>query len=283
MLYPFWYVFVQSLSDPVFGSAAWIVPIKPFIWNYRVVFMTRGIGVAYLNTVLRVVAGVPLYLLITGMTAFVFSRREFRGRKALIWVYLIPMYFEGGFIAFYVWMRQIHMYNTFWMYILPACYGMWAMIVMKTAFREIPESLIESAMIDGAGYFRTFAQIVFPLSLPMMATMGLFCAVTYWNDWTAGTFYMEDQSKWTLQTFLQLAVLRGRASAGINFSTGNSAGGYNVMDWNLSPQEQEKMLRLNSTSMETAYVMVSTLPILLVYPWIQKYFIKGVMIGSVKE
>ncbi|MFA5376753.1 MAG: carbohydrate ABC transporter permease [Dehalococcoidia bacterium] len=282
-LFPFWYVIVQSFSDPTTGSKAWIVPIDPFVMNYRVVFMTPGIGVAYLNTLYRVAAGVPLYLLVTGTTAFVFSRKELRGRRWLLWIYLIPMYFSGGMITYFVWMRQIHLYDNRLIYILPACYGMWAMIVMKTSFKSIPESMNESAMMDGAGYFRIFRQITLPLSMPMIATMGLFCAVSYWNGWFEGSLLIETQKKWVLQTFLQLAVLKGRASVGINFSTGNSAGGYNIMEWNLSPQEQDKIMKLDSVSIETAYIMVATVPILCVYPFIQKWFVKGVMIGSIKE
>jgi putative aldouronate transport system permease protein len=274
-IFPFWYVLIQSLSDPVTGAKAWIIPKDPFIMNYRVVFTTPGIGKAYFVTVARVATGVPLYLLVTGMTAFVFTRKELKGRNWLLWLYIIVMYFDGGLIAFYVWMRSIHLYNTFFMYILPACYGMWAMIVMKTAIKQIPDSLMEAALMDGAGYFQIFYKVVVPLSLPMFATMGLFQAVAYWNDWFTGAFYMSDPEKWPLQTFLQLSVLRGRMSIGLftQITRGQT----------LPPQEAEQILKLNSISMETAYIIVSIVPILLIYPWVQKYFVKGVMIGSIKE
>lgn len=282
-LFPFWYVLVQSFSDPVFGAKAWIVPVKFFAMNYKVVFLTRGIGTAYFNTILRVVTGVPIYLLVTGMTAFVFSRKEFRGKKWLIWAYLIVMYFDGGAITFFVWMRQIHLYNNWLIYILPGCYGMWAMIVMKTAFREVPESLVESAMMDGAGYFRIFLGIILPLSMPMIATMGLFAAVTYWNDWYYGTLLIEDQKKWTLQTFLQMAVLKGQVQVGFQHSPVKGMGIMNLGERAWNPDEFEKLMKLNSLSMESAYIMISTLPILLVYPFVQRFFIKGVLIGAIKE
>jgi putative aldouronate transport system permease protein len=268
-------VLIQSFSDPVTGAKAWLIPKDFFFMNYRVVFMTEGIARAYFVTVSRVLVGVPLYLLVTGMTAFVFTRKELKGRSALLMAYLIVMYFSGGFIAFYVWMRQIHLYNTFWIYILPACYGMWAMIVMKSSFKTIPESLMESALMDGAGYFRIFAQIIVPLSMPMFATMGLFQAVAYWNDWSTGAFFVEDPKLWPLQTFLQLSVLKGRMALGL--FTQDTRG------MEMPPQEAEQMLKLNSVSMETAYIMVSTVPILILYPFLQKYFVKGVMIGSIKE
>ncbi len=238
--------------------------------------MTPGILQAYFVTIMRVLIGVPLYLVVTGMTAFVFTRKELRGRKALLWLYIIPVYFEGGLIAFFVWMRQIHLYNSILMYVLPACYGMWAMIVMKTSFRQIPESLMEAALIDGAGYFQIFTQIVVPLSLAMFATIGLFGAVTYWNDWFTGAFYIENPDLWPLQTFLQISVLKGRMALGL-YTTSRMIG----MDF--TPQESEDMMKLNSISMETAYIIVSTAPILVLYPFVQKYFVKGVMIGSIKE
>ena len=156
------------------------------------------------------------------------------------------------------------------------------MIVMKTSFQEIPASLVESAMIDGAGYWKIFQKIVFPLSLPMFATMGLFCAVTYWNDWFYGTFLIEDQKKWTLQTFLQLAVLRGKIQTGFAHSPQTGAGIFNAAEHDWSPDEFEKFMKLNSLSMETAFIVVTTFPILVLYPFIQKYFVKGVMIGSIK-
>ncbi len=277
-LFPMYFVLIQSFSDPVTGAKAWIVPIDPFVMNYRTVFSTAGIFRAYFITIMRVAIGVPLYLLITGMTAFVFTRKELTGRRVFIWLYLIPMYFEGGLIAFFVWMRQIHFYNSYLMYILPACYGMWAMIVMKTAMKQIPESLMEAALIDGAGFFQIFYKIVVPLSIPMFATMGLFQAVTYWNDWYIGAFFMSDPKKWTLQTFLQLSVLKGRLEIGA-FLNSQSNGLWN----NLKPQEVDQMMKLNGVSMETAYVVVSIVPILMIYPWIQKWFIRGVLIGSIKE
>lgn len=275
-IYPFYYCLIQSFSDPVTGAKAWLYPIDPFTMNYRVVFMTPGILQAYFVTIMRVLIGVPLYLVVTGMTAFVFTRKELRGRKALLWLYIIPVYFEGGLIAFFVWMRQIHLYNSILMYVLPACYGMWAMIVMKTSFRQIPESLMEAALIDGAGYFQIFTQIVVPLSLAMFATIGLFGAVTYWNDWFTGAFYIENPDLWPLQTFLQISVLKGRMALGL-YTTSRMIG----MDF--TPQESEDMMKLNSISMETAYIIVSTAPILVLYPFVQKYFVKGVMIGSIKE
>lgn len=172
-------------------------------------------------------------------------------------------------------MRQIGLYNSYLMYILPACYGMWAMIVMKTSMRTIPESLVEAGMMDGAGYFQMFVRVIVPLSLPMFATMGLFQAVAYWNGWFEGAFYFSDPKKWTLQTFLQLSVLKGRFDVGL-FT--------NVTRYKeFTPQEAEAMLKLNSQSMEAAFIMVSTVPILILYPFLQKYFVKGVLIGSVKE
>jgi putative aldouronate transport system permease protein len=259
----------------VTGVRAWLFPKDLFVMNYRVAFTTQGMGRAYFVTVARVATGVPLYLLVTGMTAFVFIRKELRGRNWLLWLYIIVMYFDGGLIAFYVWMRTIHLYNTFLMYILPACYGMWAMIVMKTSMKQIPESLMEAALMDGAGYFQTFWKVAVPLSLPMFATLGLFQAVTYWNDWFTGAFYMSEPVKWPLQTFLQLSVLRGRFQMGLftEVTRGQS----------VPPQEAEQIMKLNSISMETAFIIISIVPILMVYPFLQKYFVKGVMIGSIKE
>jgi len=160
---------------------------------------------------------------------------------------------------------------------------MWAMIVMKTSFKGIPESMTESAMMDGAGYFRIFRQIILPLSMPMMATLGLFCAVSYWNGWFEGALLMETPKKWVLQTFLQLAVLKGQVQTGFQHSPSRALGtlDYGMIEW--TPQEFDKLMKLNTISLETAYIMVATIPILMVYPFIQRFFVKGVMIGSIKE
>jgi len=279
-LYPFWYALIQSVSDPNEAAKAVLIPQKVFWMNYRVVFLTQGLLKAYGMTILRVLVGVPVFLFVTGTAAFVFTRRELRWRKGIIWFYLIPMYFSGGLIAFFVWMKILGLYDTFLVYVLPAAFGIWSMIVMKTGFQSIPESLIEAAFMDGAGYFRIFCQIILPLSLPMIATMSLFCAVTYWNDWFYGTFLIQNPDKWTLQTFLQLNVLRGKVGTRPGFA---SMGGGQDLERIWSPQEYEQILKLTSLSMETAYIMLSTIPIILAYPFLQKYFVKGVMVGSIKE
>ena len=272
-LYPFWYILQASFSHPVY-------PIRLF-WpqgfyyvNYWTVFSRNGIGQAYLITVLRVLVAVPLMLTVTGSTAFALTRRELKGRSIIIFYYFITMFVSGGLIPFYMLLKTVGLLDTFWVLVLPVMFSVWSMIVMKTSFQGLPEGLVEAGLIDGASYGRIFFRIILPLSMPMLATLGLFQAVWHWNDWFMGAFYTSNPKLRPLQTFVRHVLYHFY--------------GYRrpidpLQKTDVDPRLVLDLLQLTPESMRKASIVTATLPMLIVYPFIQRYFIKGVLIGSIKE
>ncbi len=279
-LYPFWYVIQASFSDPTYKIAL-LWPREFFYINYWLVFTKEGIGRAYLMTVLRVVTAVPLMLVVTGATAFALTRNELKGRKLIILYYFITMFVSGGLIPFYMMLKTIGLLDTFIVFILPTVFSVWTMIVMKTSFQGLPEGLVEAGLIDGASYGRIFFQIILPLSIPMITTLGLFQAVWHWNDWFYGAFYIKNPKLRPLQTFLRYAVLT-TGSLSISNVIGGEAMRYPER-YSEDPRIVMMLLKVTPEAMKQAYIVVTTVPIIILYPFVQKFFIKGVLIGSIKE
>ena len=278
-IFPFWFLIQASLTDPVYRlSLLW--PKGVYYANYWMVFNYEGIGRAYLITVLRVIVAVPLMLIVTGCAGFALTRKELKGRKLIILYYFITMFIAGGLIPFYMLLKTVGLLNTFWVFVFPVIFSVWTMIVMKTSFQSLPEGLVEAGLIDGASYGRIFFRIIFPLSIPMITTLGLFQAVWHWNDWFMGTFYVKDPKLRPLQTFLRFAVF-SEGGSNIAYIASHRAGGYaqEVRD----PRLQAQLIKVTTESMKKAYIIVTTVPIIIVYPFVQRFFIKGVLIGSVKE
>ena len=274
-LYPFWYMLITSFSDPVELRTAYFWPASFYYANYWLVFKSEGIGNAYLISVLRVLVAVPLMLLVTGAAAFAITRRELYGRKGIILYFFLSLFFSGGLIPHYMVLRTLGLLNNFWIYVIPTLFQVWTMIVMKTSFQSLPQGLVEAALMDGAGYLHIFLRIILPLSLPMLATLGLFSAVSHWNEWFIGMFYVTNSKLKPLQTFLRELLSTDMQT----FLTGLIAErGDGVDDRMIGFLE-----KLTPRSLEAAYIMASTIPILLVYPFLQRYFVKGVLIGSIKE
>ena len=274
-IYPFWFIIQASVSDPTFRmSLFW--PRAFFGINYWLVFTTEGIGRAYAVTVARVVVAVPLMLVITGAAAFALTRKELKGRKIIIFYYFIIMFIGGGLIPYYMMLKTIGLLDTFWVFIFPSVFSVWTMIVMKTSFQGLPEGLVEAALIDGASYGRIFLRIIIPLSIPMITTLGLFQAVWHWNDWFVGAFYTKDPKLRPLQTFLRYTQLS------IGYNIGHNAHNY-PEQFSQDPRIVLQLRKVTPEAVRQAYVVVTTVPILIVYPFIQRYFIKGILIGSIKE
>jgi putative aldouronate transport system permease protein len=279
-LYPFWYIAVLSFSDPVTGTGAYFLPKDFYYANYWLVFNTGGIWRAYAITILRVAVAVPLHLLVTGGAAFALTRKEMIGRTPIILFFFLTMFFSGGLVPMYMLLMELGLIDTFWVFIFPTMFGVWAMIVMKTSFQALPEGLVEAAVIDGATYFRIFFSIIIPLSLPVFATLGLFSAVTHWNDWFTGAFYVSDPDLHPLQTFLQIRVLQGGLSQLLTWAKQGEL--ENLSHLHPDPEIRQKLMKLTARSIQSAYILIATVPVLLIYPWVQKYFVKGVLIGSIK-
>ena len=272
--FPFWYMVINSISDPVFAADTLIWPKKFYYANYWIVFNIPEIWRALAMSVLRVMTGVPLMLVITGAAAFALTRKELLGRKILILIFFISMFLDGGLIPYYMVLKTAGLLNTFWVLVIPGAFSVWTMIVMKTSFQGLPQGLTEAARIDGAGYTRIYFSIIIPLSLPMFATLALFSAVGHWNEWFTGAFFINAKPKlWPLQTFIRMSrqnpidILKGI-----------------IPDYTeeLSPLQRDA-ISMTQRSLDKAITVFAMVPILLLYPWLQRYFKKGVLIGSIKE
>ena len=216
------------------------------------------------NTVILTVFGTAINMVATILAAYPLSRPQFPGKNLIMVMITITMFFGGGLIPFYLLVRALGLYNSMWALIIPGMVSSWNMIMMRTYFQGIPESLSESARIDGANDIQILFRIIIPVAVPIMAVMILFYAVGYWNAWFGASIYLKDRNKFPLQL-----VMRGILIAGSqrDFDTGYLTGANKTQIFK---------------GLKYATVVVSTLPILLVYPFLQKYFIKGIMIGSLK-
>lgn len=266
VLYPFLYMLAISLNDGASAAkgGVYLWP-KDFTWiNYEIVLGNQVIRQSYLITIGRTVIGTFAGLIVTLLVAFGLSYRGLPLRSTILGYILLTMLFSGGLVPFYIQLNNLGLINTFWVYIFPGLFSVWNMFVMLKFIQGIPEALIESAELDGAGPFRTLIQIVVPLSQPMLAALGLFTAVGHWNDWFAGAFYVTRQDLIPVQTFLQQLLAAQDLSAVLGSNTNQEA---------LARSSQ--MANITLMSIKMAVVMVSALPILCVYPFLQKYFVKG--------
>jgi putative aldouronate transport system permease protein len=273
VLYPFFYMLAISLNEGADAAkgGVYLWPRSFTFINYEIVLGNEVIRNSYLITIGRTVIGTITGLLITLLAAYGLSYRTLPLRKGLLSYVLITMLFNGGLVPFYIQLFNLGLVNSFWVYIIPTMFSAWNMFVMLKFIQGIPDALIESAELDGAGPVRILFQIIMPLSKPMLAALGLFTAVGHWNDWFAGAFFVTDQSLIPVQTFLQQLLQASDLSAVMGSNSNQEA---------LARGSQMQNITLMSIKM--AVVMVSALPILCVYPFLQKYFVKGVLIGSVK-
>ncbi|MBO9609121.1 MAG: carbohydrate ABC transporter permease [Paenibacillaceae bacterium] len=219
---------------------------------------------AFLVSTLRVTIGTTLNLIVTSMMAFGLARKRLPGRNAVIALVFVTMLVDGGLVPNYLLIKSLHLTNTFWAMIVPGLVNVWFLIIMKNFFAQFPESLEESATIDGATPWRILTAIILPLSLPSYATIGLFYAVQHWNAWFDAMIYIDDIRKLPLQAIMRQIVVSS-TSTEVNQAL------YATLTEKPTPQ-----------SMKAAVIIASTVPILFVYPFIQKHFVKGMLIGSVK-
>ena len=266
MLYPFWHVMMLS-----FSSMAQALKGGIFLWprgfnldTYRSVFKNPDIYTGFSTTLFVTAVGTVLGTLLTAMTAYPLSKSRLRGGKVLMLLILFTMIFNAGMIPNYLLIRNLNLYDSRWALILPLLLSAYNCIIMKTFFLSIPDSLEESARIDGANDIRIFFSIIIPLSKATIASIALFTAVMYWNDYFSTVLYIKETDKWSLQ-----AVLRNMLT---NTQQAMQSAGVNV----------RAQTNTNAETIKAASIVVATVPILVVYPFAQKYFVKGVMIGGVK-
>lgn len=263
ILYPFAHVASSALSanEAVLGGMVTFYPVRPTTEALRQLLVHRGYQSAMLNTVFITCAGTVLNLFVTAMLAYPLSRRALRLSKVLNIIVLFPMFFSGGMIPTYLVVNNLGLTDTYWAYLLPALVSPFYCLLLRNFFASIPKELEESAIIDGAGYGKILISIIMPLSMAAIATIGLFYAVDHWNVFLRGIMYINDRKLWTLQMFLREMISQSEHASEL-------AEGGSVF--------------VSLESLRMAAIFVSILPILCVYPFVQKYFVKGVMVGSVK-
>lgn len=263
MLYPLLYV----LGHSVMGDAERVLhPLRLFPkkldWTgYQYIISSGSIWGSYLVTILRVVLGTVLNILFTALLAYPLSRKNYPARKSLTVLITLTMWFSGGMVPNFLLIRSLGLNNSFAVYLLPHLVDPFNLIILRNFFMQIPDSLEESARIDGASEFVVLARIILPLSKASIATIGLFYAVFHWNTWWDSMLYVSDKSLWTIQYLLQQLIANSNV---YDFAAASSVA--------KPPAEAIRM----------ACIVVATIPILCVYPFVQKYFVKGVLVGSVK-
>lgn len=265
-LYPFIYTFSYSLSDgrTVLSNPVTFLPVDPTFDNYRAVFNNKKIVRAFFVSVFRTVVGLSYTLMITGMAAYALSKRFLPGNKFLSYFFVIPMYIGGGMIATFVNIVQLGLMNRLLVYILPYGFFAYYMLIMRTYYNTIPDSLEESAQLDGAGDILIFFKIIMPLAKPIFATIALFAGVMQWNMWYDAMVYVSNVRLHPLQLVLQNVLKQASGLADIKLLA------------------QAIEIKVTVESVQMATLIVATVPILCIYPFVQRYFVKGVMIGAVK-
>ena len=284
-LYPFYYILITSFEHPETYTRVFFWPTRFFYANYYILLSTPGLWWSFLISVLRLATAVPAMLLVTSATAFVLTRKEMLFRTPIILYFFFTMFYGGGLIPYYLTVKAVGLYDSFLVYVIPVIFSVWTMIIMKTMIQSLPQGLVDAALMDGASYTRIYLQVILPLSKAMLAVLGMFAAVGAWNDWFTGLFYIETEKLRPLQTFLMTEVLV-RARRWVTTTS------ISVL---LSRLDEESHLyqdiyhmgdygdNVYVDSLQRAAVIIALVPIVLIYPFLQRFFVKGVLIGSIKE
>ncbi|QAA33079.1 carbohydrate ABC transporter permease [Clostridium manihotivorum] len=271
-VFPFYYLFINTISDNSLSAKGLVnfIPKGIHFTNYLDVLKLKGLGQAAFISLARTVIGTSLTVIASGFLGFIFTKKEMWGRKFWYRFVIITMYFNAGIMPWYITMMNLKLTNNFLAYILPSIISPFNIILVKTFVESIPESLQEAAEIDGAGVLTIFAKIIMPLIKPILATITIFSAVGQWNSFTDTLFLVTDQKLFTLQFVLYKYINEANSLAAL---IKNSQSGIAVA--NLANMQ-------TATSIRMTVSMIVVLPILFVYPYFQRYFVKGVMIGAVK-
>lgn len=268
VVYPIWFVIIASFSNPadVANGEVWLWPKKLDLSGYRELFRQRLLWTSYRNTIIYTFTGTLIGLAVNIPAGYAMSRKDLAGKKWINIFYIIPMFVSGGLIPTYFVVKSFGLLDSFWVMVLPFSVSTYNIIVARTFFKSsLPESLWEAAQIDGCGTFRYFIQFALPLSKAVLAVIGLWTAVGLWNSWFNALIYIQNEDLQPLQLLLRRILISNQSLLGA--ATGTMA--------------QE--LRRLSDMMKYASIVISTLPIMCLYPFLQKYFNQGVMIGAVKE
>jgi len=263
---PLWNVVISSLSSgKALAEGGFIFWSPDFsLENYRAVFQDETIGLAFVVSLAKTFIGVITHVFFCAMIGYGLSKRYIRGRKLYVAMGVITMFFSGGMIPTYLLIKSLGLLNSFWVYIIPALFSYYDVVILMNFFRNVPDSLEESAKIDGAGDWRIFLKIFIPLSMPAMATIALFNGVGQWNDFMTTKLYITDQALYPLQMKLYEIIVQSQTQSMQNI--GGSA-----------------IIETTTKGVQLATIVITTLPIVVMYPILQRYFISGMMMGAVKE
>ncbi|MGM1049103.1 putative aldouronate transport system permease protein [Paenibacillus uliginis N3/975] len=272
-LYPFWNAIAVSFNVGVDTAKGGITfwPRQFTLENYEIILKDERLINGFLISVARVIVGTVSSIFMTALLAYGMTRTYLIGRSYYMVFFVFTMYFGGGLIPTYLLIRSLGMMDTFAVFIIPSLIGVWNMIVFRTFFKGLPVGLEESANIDGCSTWGIFFRIILPLSGPVIATLALLTAVAHWNDWFLPSIYITNEKLLPIQTIL-------RQTLNANIVSGQSS----LLD-SASVALMEKTKQITSKSLTMAMMIVVTMPIIAVYPFLQKYFVKGVLVGSLKE
>lgn len=268
VLYPLIFVAIASISsqEAVIRGEVWLWPQNITYVGYERLLKNPEVLTGYTNTILYTVVGTTVNLIMTIAAAYPLSRKDFYGRNVFTAMIVFTMFFSGGMVPTYLLVKSLGLLNSFWVLILPSAVSVWNMLIMRTFFQNgIPNDIQEAASIDGSTNMQTLVRIVLPLSMPIIAVMILFYSVGHWNSYFSALIYLNDRDKYPLQLFLREILVQGQMQDMIDVT-------------------DDSLIRsiMDAEAIKYAAVIVANLPILLLYPFLQKYFVKGVMIGAIK-
>ncbi|MFD0871357.1 MULTISPECIES: carbohydrate ABC transporter permease [Paenibacillus] len=267
VLYPLVYVLSASFSSPesLMGGRVWLFPVDIGLAGYKAVFEYKGVWIGYSNSLFYTVAGTVINVVMTIAAAYPLSRKDFYGGRTIMLIFAFTMIFSGGLIPNYLLVKELGLLNTRWALLIPNAMSIFNVVVMMSFFRSnIPAELLESAKMDGCSNFRFLLSIVLPLSGAVIAVITLFYAVGHWNSFFDALLYLSDKNKFPLQIYLREILLLNTTS-----------------DITLNVDEESKNFYL-SELLKYSLIILSSLPMIVLYPFVQKYFVKGVMVGSLK-
>ena len=268
VMYPLLYVLSNSFSSPeaVMSGRVWLWPVKPSIEGYKLVFESKQVWFGYGNTLFYTFFGTLINVVLTIMLAYPLSRKDFYGRNTIMFMVTFTMMFYGGIIPTFLLVRSLGILNTRWAMLLPNAITVWNVIITRTYFQTaIPGELLEASQLDGCNNTRFIINVVIPLSGPILAVITLFYAVMHWNTFFNALIYLRDYKLYPLQIILRAILLQ------------------NQIDYSIVTDiEQEEARQMVATLLKFALIVVASLPVLVMYPFVQKYFVRGVLIGALK-
>jgi len=268
VLYPLYFVVIASISNPdlVYNGSVWLLPKEITFEGYKRIFSDPKIWLGYKNTIIYTVLGTAVQVSLTLMAAYALSRKDLYGKSFFMLLILFTMFFSGGLIPTYLVVKQLGMLNTIWAMIIPKAIAVWNLIVARSFFESsIPNELLEAGKIDGCSNTKFFLKIVLPLSKPIIAVLVLFYAVGNWNSYFDALIYLNDESLYPLQLILRNILIQNQMSVQMMSDLDNLAAQQHVGE-----------------IIKYGVIIVAALPLLILYPFVQKYFVKGVLIGGVK-